>query len=185
MYHLNISSSSFPALNQKLNLPENKKRNEINNNVSATLITMDEDAIEVLSLSLLPTNFIWALLRRYDFVVSNNVVTTRKKAHNPICGFVRPRMSIIKFIKPKSVREKRCRNVNKAERIQYDVKYFFKGEPILIDVQTYTKMPKIYYPQVWILFAFFWVTLQIRTYDTRWPSSKTIFFNWVLTPKPY
>ena len=58
MYHLNICSSSFPALNQKLNLPENKKRNDINNNVSATLITMDEDAMEVLSVSLLPTNFI-------------------------------------------------------------------------------------------------------------------------------
>jgi hypothetical protein len=30
--------------------------------------------------------------------------------------------------KPKKVRENRCKKVKKAERIQYDERYFFKGE---------------------------------------------------------
>jgi len=64
-------------------------------------------------------------------------------------------MSIKKLTKPKRVREKRCRNVNKAERTQYDVKYFFKGQAILTKGQTYIKMLEIYYPQLLILFPFF------------------------------
>ena len=55
------------------------------------------------------------------------VVTIRKNAHTPISAFVKLRMRMIKFAKPKSVNEKRWRKVNIAERIQYDDKYFFKG----------------------------------------------------------
>jgi hypothetical protein len=69
----------------------------------------------------------WAFFKRFDFVDSNKVVTTKKKAHTPICGLDKLRISIRKLIKPNNVSEKRWRKVKKAERIQYDDKYFFNG----------------------------------------------------------
>jgi hypothetical protein len=56
------------------------------------------------------------------------VVIARKRAQVPISGLLRDRIRITKLTSPKNVREKRCIRVKKAERIQYEERYFFKGE---------------------------------------------------------
>lgn len=67
----------------------------------------EEDAIPAFSSLQFPTNLIWAFFKRFDFVVSNKVVTTRNKAQTPISGLDKLRMRITKFMNPKSVTEKR------------------------------------------------------------------------------
>jgi hypothetical protein len=54
---------------------------------------------------------------------------------------------MIKFMKPKRVREKRCNVEKNAERNQYEEKYFFKGVALrMIEKrQTYTKLAGTYY----------------------------------------
>lgn len=127
MYHLSIFTNSGPALNQELNWPDKKKRKRMNNKLIAELRRNDDEAIAVFSLLLLPTNLICAFFKRFDLAVSNRVVTTKKNAQTPISDLERLRISIIKLRNPKSVTEKRWRNVNNADRIQYDDRYFFKG----------------------------------------------------------
>ena len=91
----------------------------------------EEEAIAVFSEPSFPATYLTcAFFKRLDLAVSNKVVTTKKKAHTPIWGFVKPRINIMKFTNPKKVSVNRWRNVKKAERIQYDEKYFFKGNSL-------------------------------------------------------
>ena len=92
----------------------------------------EEEATAVFSSFLLPTNFMCAFFKRFDFILSNKVVTTVKKAHKPISSFVKLRIRIKKFTKLKTVIENLCRKVKKADLIQYDDKYFFKGYAFLV-----------------------------------------------------
>jgi hypothetical protein len=98
--------------------------------LTAELSTKEEDAIEVFSSLLLPTNFICAFFKRLDFAVSKSVVITKKSAQTPISGFDKLRIRITKFTKPNIVTANRCRKVKKADRTQYDERYFFKGEAL-------------------------------------------------------
>jgi hypothetical protein len=61
----------------------------MNKVVSEEFNNNEEEATAAFSSPLLPTYLMCAFLRRLDLAVSNNVVTTRKKAHTPISGFVR------------------------------------------------------------------------------------------------
>jgi hypothetical protein len=94
-----------------LKYPEKRKRKQINKMLMDALTNNDEEAMAVFSLLLFPTNLMWAFFNRFDFVDSNNVVTTRKKAHTPICGLLRLLINIRKLTKPKRVKENRCKKV--------------------------------------------------------------------------
>jgi len=126
-----MSFNSCPAFSQVLKGPEKNNKKSMNTKVTQRLITKEDEAIEVFSALWLPTNFICAFFRRFDFVASNKLVTIKKKAQTPICGFVKLRIRITKFTSPKKVNENRCRKVKNAERIQYDDRYFFKGAQLL------------------------------------------------------
>jgi hypothetical protein len=96
--------------------------------LSRKFIIKEEEAMAARSrTSSVPlTNLTCAFFSNEVLVASKMVVTTRNSAQVPICGFDRYLTSNMKLISPNRVTEKRCKNVKKAERIQYDERYFFK-----------------------------------------------------------
>ena len=146
--HFSICSSSSPVCNQRLIGPEKPKSKPMNIKLSKVFKTSEEDAIPIFS-SLFPATYlICAFFKRFVLLVSNNVVIIRKKAHMPICGLDNPhRIRMTKLINPKSVRENRCRVEKKADRNQYDAKYFFKGVALRVihKRQTYIKLLATYH----------------------------------------
>ena len=107
--HKSVLERSLPACSFTLIQPEKKIKKTINKILIRLLIKSEEEAIDILLLSLLSllTYFMCAFFKRPPFVVSKTDVTAKNNAHVPTCAVVKTLTSMIKLIRPKNVSENR------------------------------------------------------------------------------